>query len=138
MMQAIGWLVGISGAGVWAFAKAEGSGTLMVLGVIMIIIATLLNIVGHSLNRPPLTRQDYLNAGAPMPDWMRTTRPSLSDTKRSIVLARDDFRCQHCGSELDLQIDHVRPLALGGGNDVDNLQVLCKRCNTSKGARFVG
>jgi HNH endonuclease len=138
MMQAIGWLVGISGAGVWAFAKAEGSGPLMVLGVIMMIVATLLNIVGYSSNRPPLTRQDYLNAGAPMPDWMHTTRPSMSKTKRNSVLARDGYQCQHCGSGHDLQIDHVRPLALGGGNNVDNLQVLCKRCNTSKGARFVG
>jgi 5-methylcytosine-specific restriction endonuclease McrA len=39
---------------------------------------------------------------------------------------------------IDLEIDHVRPLALGGSNDVDNLQLLCRRCNRSKRDRWVG
>lgn len=32
-------------------------------------------------------------------------------------------------------VDHVVPLALGGGNGPDNLQILCPRCNMRKGAK---
>ena len=46
--------------------------------------------------------------------------------------------CAHCGSDRRLEVDHIRPLSLGGSNAVDNLQALCMPCNRSKGARFVG
>lgn len=51
------------------------------------------------------------------------------------VFARDEFRCRHCGTQENLHIDHVTPRALGGGGDLDNLQLLCRTCNLSKGAR---
>lgn len=38
-----------------------------------------------------------------------------------------------CGSTEDLQIDHIIPVIDHGTNEADNLQVLCKACNTSKG-----
>jgi hypothetical protein len=31
--------------------------------------------------------------------------------------------------------DHIIPLALGGENTADNIQILCKRCNLSKGSK---
>jgi 5-methylcytosine-specific restriction endonuclease McrA len=33
------------------------------------------------------------------------------------------------------EIDHIHPVALGGGNDPDNLAVACIACNRSKGAK---
>ena len=39
-----------------------------------------------------------------------------------------------CGDAFELQFDHVIPVALGGANTVDNLQVLCGPCNRAKGA----
>jgi 5-methylcytosine-specific restriction endonuclease McrA len=44
--------------------------------------------------------------------------------------------CPICGSETDLTIDHIRPLARGGTSDPENLHVLCRRCNSRKGARW--
>jgi len=43
--------------------------------------------------------------------------------------------CLCCGSTERLEIDHIVPLDWGGSNDVENLQVLCKPCNSSKSNR---
>jgi 5-methylcytosine-specific restriction endonuclease McrA len=43
--------------------------------------------------------------------------------------------CQKCGQWGDT-VDHIVPRRLGGGDDFDNLQCLCKNCNYSKGGRF--
>ena len=47
-------------------------------------------------------------------------------------------RCQHCGSTENLQVDHKKPLAVGGPHCLSNLQHLCATCNCRKGARFSG
>lgn len=54
------------------------------------------------------------------------------------LMARDGAYCAHCGEERDLTIDHVRPLSRGGSNELSNLQVLCRPCNSRKGARADG
>lgn len=49
-------------------------------------------------------------------------------------------RCLKCGrSEPDVKItpDHVIPLALGGNNDIGNIQPLCIGCNAAKQARII-
>jgi hypothetical protein len=51
------------------------------------------------------------------------------------VLRRDGFRCRHCGDWRNLSVDHLIPRSAGGTNDPDNLQALCRRCNSRKGAR---
>lgn len=45
--------------------------------------------------------------------------------------------CAICHQRLrdGYHIDHIVPLALGGGNDRYNIQILCPACNLSKGAR---
>jgi hypothetical protein len=52
---------------------------------------------------------------------------------RDAVFARDGNECLKCGSTELLSIDHIVPLASGGDNSLNNLQTLCKRCNSSKG-----
>lgn len=44
-------------------------------------------------------------------------------------------RCLCCGSTRKLTIDHVIPLARGGRNVLENLQLLCKSCNSRKGTK---
>lgn len=46
------------------------------------------------------------------------------------------MRCAACSGRLgrNPEVDHILPLALGGPNDRLNLQLLCRRCNRSKGA----
>lgn len=53
-----------------------------------------------------------------------------------IVLSRDGHHCRHCGSPERLEIDHIVPIARGGSNHLENLQVLCRPCNARKGVRL--
>ena len=58
--------------------------------------------------------------------------------QRLRVLARDGYMCQLCGTtEEPFHIDHIVPRSKGGTADMDNLQVLCKRCNLLKGDKSV-
>ena len=53
---------------------------------------------------------------------------------RLAVWRRDGGHCVECGSDFDLQYDHVIPLSMGGASSVENLQLLCADCNRAKGA----
>jgi 5-methylcytosine-specific restriction endonuclease McrA len=45
--------------------------------------------------------------------------------------------CISCHRVRPLTIDHIKPLSKGGTNTIENVQPLCKSCNSSKGAREV-
>ena len=44
-------------------------------------------------------------------------------------------KCLCCGSEINISLDHVIPVFHGGISHVDNLQPLCKSCNSRKGTK---
>jgi 5-methylcytosine-specific restriction endonuclease McrA len=48
---------------------------------------------------------------------------------------RHGLFCRACGSVEDLVIDHIVPLCDGGFSELENLQLLCRFCNGSKGFR---
>lgn len=52
---------------------------------------------------------------------------------REVVMKRDGYKCQQCGSTYELQIDHIESVYNGGDSRPENLQVLCRECNTAKG-----
>ena len=49
---------------------------------------------------------------------------------------RDGFVCCDCGAVQDLTLDHITPLIEGGMDELDNLQLLCRSCNSHKGVRY--
>jgi 5-methylcytosine-specific restriction endonuclease McrA len=53
---------------------------------------------------------------------------------RLAVFERDGGRCAECGSNFDIQYDHIIPFSMGGASTVANLQILCADCNRAKGA----
>lgn len=54
---------------------------------------------------------------------------------RQQVMERDDHRCVVCESTEGLALDHILPFSRGGKHNASNLQVLCRTCNSSKGAK---
>lgn len=43
--------------------------------------------------------------------------------------------CIYCGSTEKLTVEHILPTARGGPNIADNAIFVCKKCNSSKGAK---
>lgn len=74
--------------------------------------------------------------------WWTVGNPRF---KRAVYI-RDDFTCQNCGLRPRTQnkyglnipdlsllaIDHIIPISKGGETELDNLQVLCRKCNGRK------
>lgn len=50
------------------------------------------------------------------------------------MLLEQDYKCVYCEKDISVSrhIDHIMPLALGGLNDISNIQILCPKCNLSK------
>lgn len=52
------------------------------------------------------------------------------------LIERDGYQCSECGDTEDLTIDHIIPISKGGSDDLDNLRLLCRGHNSSKGDRM--
>lgn len=67
-------------------------------------------------------------------------RRPISKKIRFEVFKRDAFMCQFCGETPPaavLEVDHIIPVAHGGGDDIDNLHTACFACNRGKGATML-
>lgn len=69
-------------------------------------------------------------------------RQAISPKLRFEVLKQARFRCQYCGAsqadpDVVLHIDHLKPVAEGGTNDLLNLVAACAVCNLGKGRRLL-
>lgn len=70
---------------------------------------------------------------APEPKPRREAIPRVVQRE---VWQRDGGRCVECSSKEKLCFDHIVPFSRGGSNAVRNLQLLCEKCNLSKGNRI--
>ena len=82
------------------------------------------------------------------------TTPYAKRIKWQTLIAEGDGKCAICGCTVDPSdtwinekgrkcfgrkyptVDHIVPLKLGGLDVIDNVQLLCKRCNSAKGAKY--
>jgi len=68
------------------------------------------------------------------------SRDPLKKSVRFEVFKRDSFTCQYCGHkapDVVLEVDHITPVAAGGGNEILNLVTACKSCNSGKRDRLL-
>jgi 5-methylcytosine-specific restriction endonuclease McrA len=65
---------------------------------------------------------------------MRIARRHSIDTQKTKrwLFERKGERCDWCGSNNMVELDHVVPLWNGGTNDPSNLQLLCHNCHVTK------
>lgn len=69
-------------------------------------------------------------------DYRLLDTDPVPDSLRYRVLKESGGRCALCGAtkkERPLDVDHIKPKSKGGKNVYENLQVLCSKCNRSKG-----
>lgn len=52
------------------------------------------------------------------------------------ICGKECFECGSTNKECPLEIDHIIPWSKGGRTIIENLQVLCKKCNRGKNTRI--
>lgn len=66
----------------------------------------------------------------------KTTKRSVSETKKKYVASQQGWKCGDCKQELNawFEVDHIKRLEYGGTNEVANLVALCRDCHGKKTA----
>lgn len=71
----------------------------------------------------------------------KNQRRLMTPELRRRIMERDGYTCRRCGRYMPdgngLHIDHIVPVSKGGKTVPSNLQVLCAKCNLSKGAKLI-
>jgi len=72
-------------------------------------------------------------------------RPTISQNKQSRYIPRAikfqlwkryQGKCSICHSNHALQVDHIKPIAVGGETVLENLRLLCRNCNQRQSITF--
>lgn len=79
-------------------------------------------------------REEGIIAGVWLGQPLGNARAKIPVRDRDLVLARDGYACSLCDATDNLTIDHIFPVVRGGSGDPINLRVLCRSCNSAKGA----
>ena len=67
-----------------------------------------------------------------------TFTPSIRKEIKKKLYDNQEGKCNGCGTEFEIRhfhIDHIIPKSKGGGDYIDNYQLLCGNCNSIKGNR---
>ena len=70
-------------------------------------------------------------------EYVRVPKAVQRKISRRALFARDEFRCQYCGSSGKLTLDHVVPRSRGGDSIWENVVTSCAPCNHRKGDRLL-
>jgi ATP adenylyltransferase len=81
--------------------------------------------------------QEYVaKKGLSIWDYRLLDKDPIPDSLYYRVLKESGGRCALCGTTRDdrpLHVDHIKPRSKGGETEYGNLQVLCSKCNLTKG-----
>jgi len=84
--------------------------------------------------------KDDVNEAASTPRvcQRRKTSRTIGWRLRFLTFRRDGYRCRACGRSpakelgVELEVDHIVPWSDGGETILENLQLLCRKCNGGK------
>lgn len=97
---------------------------IFIVGILVIVLPIILFrewII--SLFRRPLFKKQLQQKGQ---------RNGIPKEVQREVWRRDEGRCVECGSQKNLEFDHIIPISKGGSNTARNIQLLCEECNRKK------
>lgn len=77
-----------------------------------------------------LATQELIDEGTLFPEANK--RPPIPKEVVDTVWNRDAGKCVYCGSTENIHLDHIIPFSKGGATNVENLQLLCQKCNLEK------
>lgn len=77
-----------------------------------------------------IIRQEMIDSGELYGDQPK--RPPIPRDVVDAIYRRDGGKCVYCGSTQNLQLDHIIPFSRGGATTIENLQLLCQKCNLEK------
>jgi len=82
----------------------------------------------------PMSNQTQVSEDRIMNSGKKTTKRSVSETKKKFVASRQNWKCGDCQSQLTawFEVDHIVRLEYGGSNHVDNLVAMCRECHGKK------
>tara|TARA_B100001778_G_C18494973_1_gene586847 strand:- start:269 stop:850 length:582 start_codon:yes stop_codon:yes gene_type:complete len=109
------------------------------------MLAPIIDFTGKALgdsinsNYKPNNQNQYSNLTSQQKKILngsKSTKRSVSETKKKYVASSQNWQCKHCGIKLPawFEVDHVTKLEYGGSNNVDNLEALCRDCHGKKTA----
>ena len=92
------------------------------------------NYTGNFMNR--FNQANDLSEKRILSSGKTGSKRSVSETKKKFVASKQDWTCGDCKQKLNawFEVDHIKRLEYGGGNDVDNLVALCRDCHGKKTA----
>ena len=103
-------------------------------------------VLEHIQNKSSFEAQKILAVEFNQPiQQIENIKPQRDDSVRirRALLKRAQHQCEYvhattgrCTSKFQLQVDHQRPLALGGSNIFSNLRILCQQHNLSEARRW--
>ena len=97
---------------------------------------------------PDKTKKNYENWRKNNPDKYKENKARQAHARRNAkgklskgiiqqLMKKQNNLCACCNAPLNgkFHLDHILPIALGGYNTDDNVQLLLPKCNLAKGAR---
>lgn len=88
----------------------------------------IIQMVNNNNNNQYASENRIMNSGK------KSTKRSVSETKKKFVAARQNWKCEDCKNQLSawFEVDHTVRLEYGGSNHIDNLVALCRECHGKK------
>lgn len=78
------------------------------------------------------------NYGMVMSKWKKLCLGEIqwsSAVREWLKEKEEPSKCIYCGEEKELTVEHILPCSCGGEDIADNVVMVCKSCNSSKGSK---